>query len=130
MNLIITGTKRKYKNCKIILSHGGGTLPALIHRVSYMWPHQYPNGAKTADIEEDFKSFYFDTAIAGTKNVLDVLLDLVPPEQILFGSDFPYAPSPSIIRMTKELEEYKMDPNVRKKIHYENALRLFPRFAQ
>ena len=125
-NLIISGTKRRHPNCKVILSHGGGTLPSLIHRASYMWPHYY-TGLTTEEIEEDFRSFYFDTAIAGTKNVLDVLLDLVPHDRILFGSDFPYAPSPSIERITKNLQEYKMDPELRKKIYYENALSLFPR---
>ena len=129
LNMIVTGAKRRYANCKIILSHGGGTLPTLIHRVSYMWPHHYPDDLTTEEIEQAFQSFYFDTALAGTKNVLDTLFDSVPHEQVLFGSDFPYAPLPSITRMTKELEDYDMSIELRKKISYENARRLFPRLA-
>ena len=36
VKMIITGTKRKYPICRIILSQGGCTLPALIHRTSCM----------------------------------------------------------------------------------------------
>ena len=126
LSMIITGTKRKYSNCRIILSHGGGTLPALIHRVSYMWPHYYPEFT-TQQIEEDFKSFYFDTALAGTKNTLDLLFNTVPRSHILFGSDFPYAPYSSIVRMTNGLEDYNMNREQREDIYYKNALRLFPR---
>ena len=126
-DMIITGVKRRNPNCKVILSHGGGTLPSLIHRASYMWPHYYPGQATTAEIEEDFRSFYFDLAIAGTKNVVDNLLELVPHDHILFGSDFPYAPSAVIQQMTTALETSKIDPALRSQIYFENALRLFPR---
>ena len=127
-DMIITGVKRRYSNCKVILSHGGGTLPFLIHRASYMWPYYYSGQATTAEIEDDFRSYYYDLALAGTKNILDVLLDLVPHDHILFGSDFPYAPSKVIEKITAELDDREMDPPLRKKIYSENALGLFPRF--
>ena len=129
-DMIITGVKRRYSNCKVILSHGGGTLPFLIHRASYLWPNHYPGQATTAEIEEDFRSYYFDLALAGTKNILDTLLDLVPHDHILFGSDFPYAPSEVVEQVTKELEDREMDPQLREKIYSANALSLFPRFRQ
>ena len=95
-----------------------------------MWPPTYSGQPTREHIEEDFKSFYFDLALAGTKNILDVLLDLVPHDRIVFGSDFPYAPTPAIELMTESLEEYEMDPELRKKIYFKNALKLFPRFEQ
>ena len=55
------------------------------------------------------------------------LFNSVPRTQILFRSDFPYAPYPSIVRVTKDLENYNMSLEKRKDIYYENALRLFPR---
>lgn len=36
VDLITTDTIRKYKNCKVILSHGGGTLPYLARRPGIM----------------------------------------------------------------------------------------------
>jgi 6-methylsalicylate decarboxylase len=105
-HMIVTGTKRKYPHCKVILSHAGGTLPFLIHRCSYMGPGRFPDkGMTEAQIEEDFKSFYFDLALSGAKNVLDVLQDLVPHDHLLFWSDTPYASLRSVKRMTTSLGE-------------------------
>ncbi len=130
LNMIITGTKRKYPNCKVILSHAGGTLALLIHRCSYMWPHMFPDGSTEAQIEDDFKSFYFDLALSQTKNILDPLLDLVPHDHILFGSDFPYAPSAGILHMAQSMREYGMNPALEEKISFHNAGALFPRLKR
>ena len=76
---------------------------------------------------EDAKSFYFDTALAGTANVLDTLLKFAPRDRILFGSDFPYAPNSTIEYFTAKLDEYDMSGDLRQDICRRNALELFPR---
>ena len=80
-------------------------------------------------VTEDAKSFYFDTALAGSANILDTLLKWAPRERVLYGSDFPYA-TIEAEWSDEALEGYEMDEEVRKAVYRENALKLFPRFAR
>ena len=134
-DLIVSGRKRQFPNCKIILSHAGGTLPYQIERLDHLFTSLFEKshieGGPLGDqIVEDAKTFYFDTALAGTANVLDTLLKWAPIDMILFGSDFPYAPDKTIEYFTKSLENYGMDDESRKRIYRENALKLFPRLRK
>ena len=132
-DLIISGRKRQFPSCKIILSHAGGTLPFLSWRMmalcstlfSGLLTEESPHGEQ---ITEDTKSFYFDTALSGSANVLDSLLKWAPAERVLYGSDFPYA-TVEAEWSDKELEGYEMDGETRRAVYRENALRLFPRFG-
>ena len=84
-----------------------------------------PHGGQ---ITEDAKSFYFDTALSGSANVLDSLLKWAPRDRVLYGSDFPYATLEAEWN-DEVLDGYEMDAGMRKAIYRENALKLFPRFA-
>ena len=132
-DLIVSGRKRQFRSCKIILSHAGGTLPFLSWRMMALCStlfeglltEESPHGEQ---ITEDAKSFYFDTALGGSANILDSLLKWAPRERVLYGSDFPYA-TVEAEWSDKELEGYEMDGERRKAVYRENALKLFPRFA-
>ncbi|KAI0685444.1 hypothetical protein C8T65DRAFT_168845 [Cerioporus squamosus] len=125
-DLIVSGVKRAHPRCKIILSHAGGTLPYLVGRLA-MYSAAYPERGSHAQIVEDAKSFYFDTALSTDKHVLDLLISWAGPDRILFGSDFPYAPTESIKHFGKQLDGYGMSEDDRQKIYRDNALSLFPR---
>ncbi|KAF3094645.1 hypothetical protein TWF569_011644 [Orbilia oligospora] len=131
MDIILSGTVRKYKNCKIILSHAGGTLPYLALRVAAMMPHTpfgKSNGLSTDEIIEDAKSFYFDLALSGNEFTLGLLLKFAKPGHILFGSDFPYAPTKGIEYFTESFDKYELSEEERSTINRGNAEALFPRF--
>ncbi|KAJ9657505.1 hypothetical protein H2198_004266 [Neophaeococcomyces mojaviensis] len=57
-------------------------------------------------------------------------LDLIPHDHILFGSDFPYAPLPAYPAFLEELETFEMEPELRQKINFGNALALIPRLSK
>jgi 6-methylsalicylate decarboxylase len=80
------------------------------------------------EIYEEIKSFYFDLALAGHENALNSILEFVPHDHILFGSDFPYAPKPGAERMNDGWEGYKVDQSTRDKINFQNAKRILPMF--
>lgn len=89
VDLISTNTKRSYPNCKVILSHAGGTLPFLISRVSTV-PREEATTARvfgktSEDIMEDFRSFYFDLALSSSPAVMRLLLELIPHDHIVYG---------------------------------------------
>ena len=46
---------------------------------------------------EDFKTFYFDTALATNEATLSAMEKFVGPDRVLFGTDYCGAP-PSVIR--------------------------------
>ena len=132
-DLITTGRKRQYPNCKVILSHAGGNLPFMASRLmalsTYLYADLIPPGApKGEEIIHDAKSFYFDTALAGTPNILNTLLKWAYPDRILFGSDTPYAITEAELN-TESLSEYPIEEERREEIYRQNALKLFPRLG-
>lgn len=135
MDMITNGTRLKYPDCKVILSHAGGALPYIISRVTtpmkkapdFAVSHRI--GTTHGKAMEAFRSFHYDLALSSSPQVLDMLLKLVPHEHILYGSDFPYAPITAYPAFLEELENYQMDPELRNMINFGNALKLFPRLA-
>lgn len=72
----------------MILAHSGGTTIALAPRVAIL--SRYMGCALTADqILEDFKTFYYETALSAYEPTLLALEAFVHPSRILFGTDFP-----------------------------------------
>ncbi len=130
-DLVLSGRKRQYPNCKIILSHGGGTLPYLSDRLSALSNNLFSgvldeNSPRGDQIVEDLKSFYIDLALSGSPNILDCLLKWAPHHHILWGSDFPHATAEAEY-FDSTLEKYEMDSQLRKMCYRDNALALFPR---
>jgi 6-methylsalicylate decarboxylase len=90
---VVTGKKRRYPNISFILSHFGGSTPFLAPRVAalshYMGSRYNGNSLTPEEIMEDFKSFYFDTALSAYDHNLVAMQAFVGPERIVFGTDFP-----------------------------------------
>ena len=133
IDLITSHTLRDHANdCKIILSHAGGTLPALIDRVAGLMPHAPADincGLSGDEILTLARKFYYDTALSSSAMSLGALMALLGEEgrgHVLFGSDFPNAPAESIGYFTGMLEEsgiLEVDELRR------NAVGLFPRLG-
>lgn len=131
LDLIFSNTKRDHPDCKMILSHAGGTLPYLMGRVGLMDMLPYSPVRKTKDeIFADAKSFYYDLALSGHENALRTLLEFVPQDHILFGSDYPYAPKPGALRMNDGWEGFPVAKDFRDKINYGNAESILPMFQK
>ncbi|KIX95711.1 uncharacterized protein Z520_08418 [Fonsecaea multimorphosa CBS 102226] len=132
MDMIMMGTLNKYRDCKVILSHAGGTLPYVISRIATPLSKTPDLAAKAAigvthdTVMDNFRSFYFDLALSSSPAVLNMLLELVPHGHILYGSDFPYAPLPAYPAFLEQLETFQMDRELREKINFRNAQTLFP----
>lgn len=132
-DLIVSGTKRTFPDCKMILSHGGGTLPFLLPRAASLLPKLPPKFGVTMtkeEIIEDAKSFYFDLAMASSAEILGTLLEHFPNDHLLFGSDTPYAPEQTVFEFNEYLNEYTLTPELRRMLAFENAGKLFPRLKR
>ena len=90
VDMIITHTKRSYPDCKVILSHAGGTLPFLITRICTVSKEAAATSRiyekSPEEIMEDFRSFYFDLALPSSEAVLKLVLDVIPHDHITYGN--------------------------------------------
>ncbi|RDX55581.1 amidohydrolase 2, partial [Lentinus brumalis] len=128
-HLVVTGKKRRFPNANIILAHLGGSTPFLAARVAALSRHM---GCPLTheEILEDFKSFYFDTALSSHATTLAAMKSFVGGDRILFGTDFP-AVTPSMAAWyKKQLEQFYADkPDRLQEIMSGNALKLMPELA-
>lgn len=127
MDLIINGRMTQFPNVKIILSHAGGTLPALIKRATIISMPEFGAVMDADDIYEGARKFYFDTALAGSQEVLPMILRFAKPGHLLFGSDFPHATERQSKAHTEFIDQYPMSEERRKEVYYGAAMDLFPR---
>ncbi|KAJ5555997.1 amidohydrolase family protein [Penicillium frequentans] len=128
VDLIITNTKRSYPNCKVILSHAGGTLPYLISRISTVSREATASriyGKTSAEILEDFQSFYFDLALSSSPAVLRLVLEMISHNHLLYGSDYPYASPDKTLGFKQLLDDFPMDQDLRDMIYFKNAQSIF-----
>ncbi|KIJ70032.1 hypothetical protein HYDPIDRAFT_104714 [Hydnomerulius pinastri MD-312] len=129
-HLVVTGKKRRYHNVKIVLAHLGGSTPFLAPRVAVLSNHM---GCPLTpeEILEDFRSFFYETALSSHPTTLAAMEAFVPIERILFGSDFPAVSTKMAEWYTARLEEYyAQDPTKLERILRINALFLLPRFQK
>ncbi|WP_423760722.1 amidohydrolase family protein [Burkholderia sp. NLJ2] len=130
VNLMLTGTLERYPNIRWILAHAGGFLPYVAWRVSLANLMPEYLSAVPAGVLTYVRRFHFDTALSPAAYPQAALRELVEPSQILFGSDFPFAPAPVTAMQRDTLERSPVwDADARASIERGNALRLFARFA-
>jgi aminocarboxymuconate-semialdehyde decarboxylase len=89
-HLILSGVMEAYPDLKILLAHGGGTLPYIHGRLDRGF-RQRPeiNKVIPKPPTEYLKQFYFDT-ITHDPTVLQSLVELVGADHVLLGSDYPF----------------------------------------
>lgn len=93
--LIFGGVLERHPGLKLVMAHGGGTLPYLLGRIDlgYSAPNYEANPACRANISRPpshyLKQLYFDTTVTDPK-ALAFLIEQVGADHVLFGSDFPY----------------------------------------
>lgn len=89
IDLLMSKNRRRFPNCKVILSHAGGTLPWIVPRTTHwrrgLTAEQTPDKISYDEMMDDFRSFYFDLALSTSLAGLDLLLAVVPNDHILYG---------------------------------------------
>jgi len=127
-----------FPDLKIVSHHLGGVIPYLEGRVAHSFDQM---GARTSDEDYEglrkslkkrpfdyFKDFYADTAIEGVRAPMLCGLDFFGEDKVLFASDCPFdkEKGPGYIRSTiAVLESIEMTAQMREKISYKNAQKMF-----
>lgn len=129
-NMIYTGLLERLPDIRFILSHAGGAMPFLAHRLELfdtLTPlrERFPKGSR-----HYLKRLYYDTTLSTHPVQLDALRALADPMRILFGTDYPYVPESVVDAEFRGLEAYRgFDPDARRAMERGNAATLFPRLA-
>lgn len=125
-SLLFSGTFNRCRDIKFIFSHAGGAIPFLAERLARLerrpdFKTHVPEG-----VIAELKRLYYDTALSANALAMDTLLRLVAVEQVVFGSDYPYAPEDTMTGTVKGLSALKMPDVDLAAIERGNALRLLP----
>ncbi len=126
-SLLMNHTTIRYPDIRFIFSHGGGAVPFLVFRFQRMvggdpaLMKAFPAGAVPA-----IQALYFDTAQAWNPYSMAALTKLMPPEHIMFGSDFPAA---SPLNTVNGLRAFGLDEAALDRIERQNALGILANLA-
>jgi predicted TIM-barrel fold metal-dependent hydrolase len=124
-SLLFSGTFSKFSDIRFVFTHAGGPLPVLAARLEQQMRHpeiaaRIPNG-----LPYEFKKLHYEIANSTVSpSAMAALLALVPPSQLLFGTDFPY------VEMEKTIDglaERGYAPDMLRALNRGNAEKLFPR---
>lgn len=127
LNLIWTGAAERFSNIPLIFSHAGGTAPFLAWRWSLLAIAPQIQERAPHGVMHYLQRFFYDTALSANRHALRSLCELVGPSQILFGTDFPFAPEPITQMSIDGIAEYGgFDASARRAIERDNALSLLP----
>ena len=114
------------------MSHMGGVTPFLLFRLSGLDDEpklraRFPDG-----VAAYLRRLYYDVAQSAAPLSFRALLEIADPSRILFGTDYPFARNAEkVMKDTIEaLARFEsFDDTLRRKIAFDNASALFPRFA-
>ncbi|MCW2995514.1 MAG: amidohydrolase 2, partial [Conexibacter sp.] len=96
VNLIYSGTLERYPQITFQLSHLGGAAPYLGHRIASL-ATRVPAAGAAAPLGAlaYLERLQYDTGLADNAIQLAAMRLVAPARQILFGTDWPYAPLPA-----------------------------------
>ncbi len=132
---------QRYPDLTLILAHAGGALPTLAWRIAEHTTMGHSADDPTigrapgdADIDPDhvtevLRGLYYDTALAAAPHSLLPTLQVTSADHILFGTDWPAVPEPTVAHTIDNLTGFGFTDNGLAGVERDNAIRLFPRFA-
>ncbi|AXL51118.1 hypothetical protein DSC91_003619 [Paraburkholderia caffeinilytica] len=126
-SLIISGAMNRFRNIRFILSHAGGTLPFLVPRLALSISMMPEVAERVGDTLAAVRAFYFDTALSAGNSPLSALAQVADPDHILFGTDFPFAPTRAIRQFGSVLDDIRIPGIELDKVYGDNAARLLAR---
>ena len=128
MSLIVSNTATRCPDIQFIFSHAGGTLVSIAGR--FLGTGVSAEGlAAPAEVNSRLyhvRRFYYDTAGSANPVQMQSLKLLVPPSQIVFGTDFPFANPAATVT---GLQGSGFTPQELRGIYRENTVRMLPRYA-
>ena len=124
ISLIFQGGAARYPDIRWIFSHSGGVTPFLLSRFQREEVEKDRKAVLPRGLMHELRKFHYDTAQGHHEGALKALLAIIPPSQVLFGTDYPFWDGRKV---SADLAKGGLTPNELMGIDRINALRLFPR---
>jgi len=130
VNLAFGGATERFPRIRFVLAHAGGLMPYFAWRLSIAPMIDARLAQLTpAQILARLAGFWYDTALSPTPQTLACLAGVARPEQVVFGTDWPFA-NANVIAETAKYQNSALAGGLdRAAIDRGNALALFPQFA-
>ncbi|WP_424812220.1 amidohydrolase family protein [Roseococcus sp. YIM B11640] len=125
-SLLFSGGFARHRNVKWIFSHAGGAVPFLAQRISRLERRPDLAAGVPDGVMAELRRLYFDVALSANPLAFGPMLQVIPPEQVLFASDYPFAPEETMAGTVRGLQGLGLSPEVLAGIERDNALRLMP----
>src|SRR5262249_229034 len=130
VNLVFGGALERFSRIRFVLAHAGGLVPYFAWRLSVSpMIDARMEQLSGQDIHARLRRFWFDNALSPAAETMQCLAGVAAPEQIVFGSDWPFANARVIAEAVRTHEALAMPEAQRRAIDRGNALALFPQFA-
>jgi predicted TIM-barrel fold metal-dependent hydrolase len=127
MSLLFNGTLSRNPDIRFIFTNAGGTVPMISGRIAAAtkrlgaeFDRLVPKGA-----EYELKKLIYEVSNAISPTSLAAVAALVPPSQIVFGTDYPFVPIEATIA---GIDAFWAGP-LRDPVYRANAATLLPRLA-
>lgn len=128
LSLIFSGTLDRCPNVRFQLPHMGGAVPFLAHRMASLTLRQPSLQERLSDSPLVLlRRFFVDTALALNGPAFAGTLALLDPERIVFGTDWPYLPEPTL---DFDAAALGIDSDQIEAIEHLHAAQLVPRLAR
>lgn len=122
--MVFAGVFERFPNIIMILPHLGGAIPYIQGRIDSGYRNHPPcrkNISKKPS--EYFKEFYYDT-VSFNVAALRCALEIVGPEHLVFGTDYPFQPLEGVALINESIEALGLSVKDREAIEYGNLLRI------
>ncbi|MFJ6760598.1 amidohydrolase family protein [Streptomyces sp. NPDC091273] len=128
VNMISNRTLDRFPDISVVLPHAGGFLPYIATRLQALGRFCEPR-VEPAAVRDHLSRFYYDTA--GPMAPAATLLEHVPADHVLFGTDWPAAPADTVTELALPAldADPAFTPEQLQGIFHGNAMRLIPQLA-
>jgi len=104
-DMLFAGVLERHPRLPVIVPHSGGALPVVADRIDgFMRDFPSAIGTEAVDVVTQLGRLYYDTAGSAFPRQIPALLNLVKPEQLLYGSDYCWTPAPAAYDHTRSFD--------------------------
>lgn len=131
-NLLRHRTLLRFPKLRVIIPHGGGTVPYLAARIERGVEAfgSYYNSLSPGEASLQLSRIFYDLTSMGRPSNLKMLQSFVGASRLLVGYDYPFMAEASVKSQIAALDAFdEFGEEEKARIRTENALELFPRLS-
>ncbi len=126
VRLIMNGVFDRFPKLKIVLGHMGEDVPYWLWRLDYMHARRSSQGQvkKLALKPSEYflRNFAITTSGVESHDVLNYVLQVIGPDNVMWAIDYPYQPTPPAVAF---MDSAAIPEAVKAKLYHGNAERIF-----